>query len=248
MIRTTRHVTAMAAVLLAVAACGDDASTASTVVETESVTISERVERIEVETESGDVEVVAAAVDEIIVKRTLRHPEDRSPDTRNDVSDRTLVLSHDCSGIDRCSVSYRIETPARVEIQVRVASGNTTVTGIGGDTAIVSASGDITLADLPGDLDIEVTSGRVVSQRLESATALVEAKSGDVELRFVAPVETVEVTNVSGDVRIEVPGGPYRVETKVASGRSDVSVPTSEAAAASIIAETASGDIDIAAP
>lgn len=207
----------------------------------------------------GDVTVRASAVAETTVKRTVRYAG-AEPARSYRVDGAVLHLDTDC-GHD-CSVSYNVEAPTGVAVRgeltsgdvdltgvatvdVTVSSGAVTVQGATGNVRVTASSGDISVADLAGPARLAVTSGNITGRGLGKGRVDAEADSGDIDLQLTrANSVTARVT--SGDAKVLVPEGRYRVRTDVDSGDARVSIPDDPAATLTLDVSASSGDLTVA--
>src|SRR5690349_18169426 len=82
--------------------------------------------------------------------------------------------------------------------------------------------------------------------RLRAGPVVVEADSGDVDLRFAAPPASLETTTRAGNVDVTLPGtDAYRVTVETASGDSDIGVRQNSTAPRAIAVRTTRGDVNI---
>ncbi|WP_018653278.1 DUF4097 family beta strand repeat-containing protein [Actinomadura flavalba] len=209
--------------------------------------------RLDAETGSGHVDVVAADVRAVKVTERLRFSERRRPTTRREVSGGVLRLRHSCPsgfsiGVNTCEVNYRVEVPRALAVRVRAGSGDVRLTGLTGPVDARAGSGDVRVGDLRGAATLRTGSGTVTGRNLTGGTGPYRARagSGDVDLVFTAPPAALDVEAGSGDVRVGLPGDrPYRVATEAGSGSIDVKVTRKDSAAHTVTAKTGSGDITI---
>jgi hypothetical protein len=134
------------------------------------------------------------------------------------VEGTVLHIDTDCGG--NCSVAYDIEAPAGVAVRGEVTSGDLAFDGVGAT-------------------DVQMTSGDVMI-RNATGTVRVKSTSGDINVLDGKAATTIETT--SGDVRAMNIAGP--VNASVTSGDVDVRLTT----AASVVAQTTSGDVNVIVP
>jgi DUF4097 and DUF4098 domain-containing protein YvlB len=132
------------------------------------------------------------------------------------------------------SGDIRLET-AGSEVQVESGSGDVTLGAVGGDLRAKAGSGDVTLQELGGSGTISTGSGDVEVHRASgdvhvktgSGNLRVHHPEGDVSLSTASGDLTVDLMgtgqlaakNVSGDIRVGVPGGvPVWTDISTLSG------------------------------
>ncbi|GAA4915521.1 putative adhesin [Stackebrandtia albiflava] len=244
-------------VILAGAAAAGWAIWRSTVpdhVESRSQMYQQPIDRLVVDNDSGDVEVVAGTGDGVVVERTLRYG-DREPEAVETWSGEVLTI--DFKGCGReflpagaCSIDYRIEVPADTVVELEVDSGNIVVEGITADLNLSADSGNIDLENVTGRLDLSADSGDLRGDDLASTDVTFDVDSGDVELGFVEPPANIAGEADSGSVTLVVPddGAPYRVDATVDSGSSQVEVAVSDTATRAATVTVNSGDFTFRHP
>lgn len=222
-------------------------------------TESARITRITVRPGSGDVVVRATGpADQVRVKRTVRYQGDQ-PDTRQEINGDELVLDTDCGF--RCSISYEVTAPAGVTVRgetgsgnvelarvgtvdMRLGSGDITVTGATGDVRAETGSGDIEVTDVTGAVVLRASSGDVRARRLAGQVDA-EANSGNVTVELDRPA-SARAHASSGDVTLLVPAGRYRVRSHTGSGDAHLAVPDDPGASLLIDVSTGSGNVRLA--
>ncbi|MFD0206911.1 MULTISPECIES: DUF4097 family beta strand repeat-containing protein [Saccharothrix] len=178
--------------------------------------------RVEVDTKSVDVTVVAGRSDRVVVDRELRWSFGR-PVIREVWDGDVLRISAECPSAPRlpgCSVRYRIEVPRAAAVQARTTSGSLSVTGVDGELRLTTNSGRLTADGVGGALWASAQSGDIVATGLRSETVDVSSTSGRSALGFAGTPRVVTANVRSGDLDLRVPrgGGPYAVLLSVQSG------------------------------
>ena len=221
------------------------------------------IDTLRIDNPAGDVDIEGTNGSTATVERTIRYTGDDQPDTTADVNGGTLTLDIDCRLRRRCEVDYVIKLPSRFDldanlasagidvqtitgdVQIDTASGSVRLTDVTGDVDVNGASGSIRLSGVAGDINLNCASGSIDGTGLSAEVVEVDVASGSVELAFDDGVDRMVINSASGRVTVEVPGGPYRVDTFSSSGDIDVNVATDPGADRSISVDTASGDITI---
>jgi DUF4097 and DUF4098 domain-containing protein YvlB len=130
---------------------------------------------------------------------------------------------------------YEISVPAGAQADIRTASGDIDVEGLGGPITLGTVSGDVRADELSGDLKVETTSGEV---RLSDIAGSLNAGtiSGDVRVED-GKVNGAKVNTTSGEIEIDGVSGEIDLSTVSA----DISV--SEAREGRLTLGTTSGEI-----
>lgn len=171
-----------------------------------------------------------------------------------------LVPSADVSVLgDVASGNVRIEGVARVEY--KTGSGSIVVRDVKGDVRVIARSGDfdgaridgtvtahadsgnMRLDELKGKVTADSSSGDIIGFELDN-DVFADAKSGNVKLTFVSP-RGVQASTGSGDITVQIPGGPFKVTGDTNSGERRIDVPTSATAQHELKLNTASGNVRV---
>jgi Putative adhesin len=206
---------------------------------------------VSVEVYSGDVTVSPGSADTVTIHETLQW-DYRKPTVHEAWQGDTLLVSTSCvpstlfSSHD-CGTSLDLKVPAGAAVHVVAHSGEVSVTGVSGAVTAQANSGDIQLTGTSGPVSAHTTSGNVTGQTLLSARVDVATGSGDVNLSFAAPPETVTSSVGSGNTSILVPrGATYRVTGQTTSGERGVDGALENGASTrSMAINSGSGDVDI---
>lgn len=144
------------------------------------------------------------------------------------VSGTTLTLSYRCPAQLVCGVSYKVQVPRGVAVQVSTAAGA------------------ITLTSLAGPVRAQTSAGLITANGLSSPTAELKSNAGGIEAAFsAAPASVRAATNV-GPISIGVPGSAsYKVDTHTYVGSSTVTVPRNPVSPHAISASSDLGSITI---
>ncbi|MFK3983983.1 DUF4097 family beta strand repeat-containing protein [Micromonospora sp. NPDC050397] len=216
-----------------------------------------RITKIVVSPGAGDVTVSTATVDTVRIKRVVRYRGGQPGDTYQ-LDGTELRIDTDCGSM--CNVSYEIVAPTGVSISGENGSGDFTLSNLA-DVDVKVGSGDITLTGATGTVRAQTGSGDIELNRVESTSTLrtgsgsvhgdglggrVDATtgSGDITLLLVAP-GSVNARASSGTIELTVPEGSYQLRMQSSSGRAESGVRTDPAAVHRLDLETGSGDIRI---
>ncbi|MEU8263621.1 DUF4097 family beta strand repeat-containing protein [Micromonospora sp. NPDC048999] len=217
-----------------------------------------KITRITVRPGSGDVTVRGSgAATDVRIKRKVRY-QGTQPDTGYRITGDELVLDTGCG--NRCSVSWEVTAPEGVTVRgetgsgditlsqvgavdVKLGSGDVSVTAAHGDVSAETGSGDITVDDATGAVRLHTSSGDVEARRL-AAGVDAETSSGDVTVELDQPA-SARVHTGSGNVELAVPDGRYRVRTSTGSGETSLAVTDDPTAALLLDISTGSGDLTI---
>lgn len=223
-----------AALVATLVACGEVAYTRLEFNDTENVAITE----IRLEPGSGDLTVETADTKQVEIRRMVRY-RSNEPDTSYKIEGTTLVLDADCGSW--CSVNYEVTAPKGVAVRgggdsgninlsgvsavdVKIDSGNITVTGATGKVAAETDSGNVIVRGATGGVDLMSGSGNIDADQLGGPQNTARADSGNIGLSLITP-GAVTAQADSGNIRVQVPSDSYQVEARTDSGRTNVEVP-----------------------
>lgn len=202
-----------------------------------------------VDFEASDITVDGGDFEQVLIDRTLTWDRVK-PRFTETWSGSTLRISHDCqdnSVLQHCAVDYRLQLPAKVDVEVETASGDVSVSGTTGRIKLNVISGDTTVrAEQAVSIDVRAVSGDVTIGG-GATGAKVETVSGEIQLDFAAAPAAVTARSTSGDVTVRVPSpaDSYRISITSVSGDQDVSLPAAPTGDRLISVETVSGDIRV---
>jgi DUF4097 and DUF4098 domain-containing protein YvlB len=187
-----------------------------------------RVDRLDVDSQDGDVEV-RAGDGPVRVTETV-HYRGAKPSTTHAVEGGTLDLRNDdCAGPRfNCSVAYLVELPAGTAVKVRTSSG------------------EIRLSGLTGDVTVDTSAGEISGTGLGSAHTLAHTSAGKITLRYTAAPSAVDAKTSAGEVDIRLAGAEsYAIDADTRAGHTRIEVPTDPAATRKISAHSSAGGITI---
>jgi Toastrack DUF4097 len=196
---------------------------------TRSFTIDAPVSKVVVDSDVGDVHVLAADTDRITIRQTT-HWLTYEPTPTRVVDGGVLRLDDGCGGWNffRCEADYQITVPRDLALEVDVDSGDIEVEGVAGGLSLHTDSGDVRGRELTG-AQVKGTSD-----------------SGDVKLAFSTAPASVEANTDSGNVEVELPQAPYAVDVDTDSGDTDVEgIVQYDLASRTIEAKSDSGDVTV---
>ncbi len=184
-------------------------------------------ERVEVRSQGGRVDLVAATGDRVVVSGTVSDglvATDVSIATEGDTV-RVRVACSWAAG-PWCRADLRIEVPAGMAVRLDTDHGRITADGLTGELVVRSDAASVRGTDL------------------RSAAVDVVSGAGRVRLGFAAPPRRVEATTDIGGVVVEVPDddATYRVDATSDAGRARVEVRTDPLATRTIAVTSGTGD------
>jgi hypothetical protein len=191
-----------------------------------------RVHKIVVRADAGDVDVRAGLTGDVVLQRHDTWLVDR-PTVHESYAGGVLTIDTRCghlTAVLRCRSDLRIDAPPEIDVKVKTASG------------------DVDLRGLSGRADVETDSGDIRTHRLEPVTVRAMTDAGDVSLDLFGQPARTEAESNAGNVRVTVPYGQYRVDASADGGNAKVEgLIRDDLAPQAIVALTDVGDIVVRA-
>lgn len=207
-------------------------------------------DRVDLETGSGDVTVVAAGGSPRLELETVKGLWGAPEVKVSRGAGGRVSVDADCRGpfSHSCSVELRVLIPRSTTLVARTGSGTVDVRGVQGGVDAETGSGDVELSDVGGErVRADTGSGTVRASRVDAAEVVAETGSGDVELAAIRAPDATTVDTGSGTVELTVPDVGYAFELDTGSGDEQVDVRRDPGAPRRIGIDTGSGDIRVRA-
>jgi hypothetical protein len=188
-----------------------------------------QVKSIVVHTGSGTVTIRGSNRSDVSGQRSVEHSW-QTPVLLEHLDGDTLTLDGNCkfSALAWCDVSYTLDVPHDVHVDVDSGTGEVSVANIDGDVKAHTGAGSIDASALSGPLDVETGAGSVSATQLTSPTVQSQSGAGSLHLQFVQPPIKVDAKSGAGSIDIEVPrdATAYAVSGTTGHGSRDVKVAT----------------------
>jgi DUF4097 and DUF4098 domain-containing protein YvlB len=146
-----------------------------------------------------------------------------------------------------CSVSYDLEVPAGVSVQVDGSDGTLNVAGVQGDLDLSSGDGSVHVSDVSGALTVHAGNGRIDGLAVRSRRVDVSAGNGRVGVAFDSVPDSVSARSSNGRVDVVLPADAtaYRVDASSDNGGATVGVRTDPSAPHQITASSNNGHVTV---
>jgi hypothetical protein len=190
--------------------------------------------RVELENLSGDLEVTGGAGEDVRITATKKvRTRDESAGrgalnaTEIEVNERAGVVTVSArptrGRFGSVEVDYIISVPSGSNVSLKTISGDVTVKNIAGDVRLSTTSGDVVVADAqPRALDIEVISGDVSLERVDSERIRIDSVAGDITfIGKLAKTGRYDLSSHSGDIQV-IPEGSADFDLEAATFSGDV--------------------------
>ncbi|MGH3241998.1 MAG: DUF4097 family beta strand repeat-containing protein [Spirillospora sp.] len=198
---------------------------------------------LKIKSNGSRVEVTASDSPGVKVRERLKWSNDKNkPEARHVTEGSTLKLSSRCAratiGVTQCGISYRVEVPRGMPVEVDNDDGAIVATGLGGVVKLHSDNGSLKVTDLRAssasltsdDGSIHV-SGRATTVNLSSDNGSINATG----------LTADKLTARTDDGRIELSGRVTVADARTANGSIHASGLTTDR----ITAKTNDGRIDL---
>lgn len=217
--------------------------------ETQTQAYEQKITRLELDIDSGDVKIAPSTNGKVSVERDLRWTSQK-PGIQEEVAGETLRITSKCpqGGTwwlnSRCSMGYTVKLPAGAAIELKVSAGIIDVRDMLGELHLDTSAGNIDVLNSVGKVFAETSAGNVTLKNAKSTDVDVRVSSGNVELGFAVAPKTVFTHVSSGNIEVTVPRGEaYKVTADTSAGQRTVNVDVNSAAERSIEVDTSSGNV-----
>ena len=215
---------------------------------TERQEYSRQVTKLQVNVESGNVEVRSGKAAEVILEREYKWAGDK-PTFKEEWSGETLRITTNCpDNQNNCSLGYVVYVPDTTVVDVRTDDGAIEMGDIAGNIRLQTSAGDIDVTNAKGAVWAKASDGNITVFG-QSSTVEAQTSSGNVDLRFSTAPTLVTAKAASGNVEVVVPfGDTYAVQATTSSGQRTVAVQQDSASKRQIQAQTSSGNVTVQYP
>lgn len=164
---------------------------------------------------TASADVVAVAGDRETVRATVTDSDVAAIELRPEGAGELRLVGDGRDGLRRGHV--KIELPPGSRLEVNTASGEVSITDVGGDAVVRTASGDISVQGCR-NLEVETSSGELSVEQL-GGTGRVRTVSGDARIVSRTALSAFDFNSTSGELRIEgACGADCRVTANTISG------------------------------
>lgn len=215
----------------------------------DTVTVPERVDRVEIDVSSGRVEIVGSPSGETRLDFSVQSGWSRDGGIDHSVAGGVLRVTGGCDsgpfGV-WCESDVTITVPSSASVSADASAGTLVVSGLSGETSLNSAGGSIEVSDQRGPLTAHSDAGSVRVSGLDADLVKATSSAGEVEIEAVSPPWSLDAESSAGSVRVTLPGDvPYDVETDAAVGRELVTVDSAPGARHEIRAFSSAGSVEV---
>ena len=205
------------------------------------------IQALEIDVETGRVQIRPGLANEAKVDRTRRYLLG-APEAQETVVDGMLRVQAACeSRTLGCSVDYVVEVPAAVAVRVRTDSGPVEVVDMGGMVEVETGAGGIRLTGTEGPVRAFTSTGNIDGDDLVAGFLDASTDAGRIRVSLAEPSARVALRTEAGDLDLALPaaGGGYRITTETDAGEGDLALAYEPGANRAVTATTGAGDIRI---
>jgi DUF4097 and DUF4098 domain-containing protein YvlB len=187
---------------------------------------------VELDIDGGDVEILGAAAQEVLVNRVDYSVFGLGPDEKRFVTEGVFRIETTCPElvVGTCAADYRITVPEEVPLMIRTEHGDVRLTAYRGSAVVSAESGTVTVDAFCGTV-LEVT-----------------ATAGDIDVGATCLATRLTLYTTSGDITLRVPPGRYSMDAGTISGQTTLrGVADDPFAGPRIEARSNSGDVSVEA-
>lgn len=204
------------------------------------------INRLEIDSANGRVEIVASDRDTVDVRAEISDGLRPTGESRRLVGD-TVRLRATCPnfGSNFCWVNYEVSVPRDVEVVVDTHNGSVTVSGSEAALTLNSDNGSVRVDDVSGPLELSSDNGHVEGTGLRSTVVSADSDNGHVTLEFDDAPMTVHASTSNGSVEVVVPNDrtAYRADLATDNGRERLDVPTDPNSARTLVLRSSNGSV-----
>lgn len=220
--------------------------------ESSPIAFAEPVTKVRIGVTNGSVTLRGGAVTSVTGERVLTRGL-QSPSYSERVEGDTLVIEAHCVPLGNtwCDVSYVLDLPSSVEVEVETAVGGIRAFDMTGALHLRSATGGVSVEDVSGTLRLESGAGSVRGTGVGSGEVRAFSGAGPVDLAFVAPPTLVEAGAGAGSTDIEVPrdGSTYRIDEVLGADESSrIAIVTDPTSSRVLKLESGAGGVSVHYP
>lgn len=212
--------------------------------EDQAQTYAQEATRVEVKSDSGEVEIRTGNDAEVTIERRLYWYSNK-PKVDETWDGTTFKVVSNCTG--NCGIDYVITVPPNVSVLLDMDSGSGKVRDVTGTVDATLDSGDLELSGLSNTITVTTSSGNLDASQLTSKNVTLNVDSGDIDVSFAEAPTLLAMEADSGNIDVTVPVSPdgYKVTADADSGSEDIKVTKNDLSTHVITASVDSGDVRV---
>jgi hypothetical protein len=183
---------------------------------TRTVTVTQPVTSLSVESYGAPIQVTAGPVHEVTVREAISYPgPGQAPTVTAAVSDRTLTLDAPACATSGCSVGFTVTVPTGVAVTAESDNGAIAVSGVAGAN-LDSGGGPVQARHINGPLSVSSEDGGITISDVTAPGVNLDSGGGPVQVgRVNGPLAVtsedggVTVNGLTGDLDADTGGGSF---------------------------------------
>jgi hypothetical protein len=206
---------------------------------------------IDIDNSTGRVVVTGTDAEEITIFARISDGLRATGNSSRVVDDR-LEIRATCPvfGSMWCSVDYRIEVPAGIDLDINADDGRVEVVDVRGALTIDDDNGSIDIRGAEGPLRATTDNGSIHATGVRSETVSADSDNGSVEIVMVTSPRELAASTDNGSVDVELPDTPdaYAVDASTDNGSVRNDVRTDPASSRTITLSSDTGNVTVRYP
>jgi len=219
--------------------------------ESDTVSIDESYDRLEIDVSAGDIVIEAGSGDETTLEWRTEAGPFRDADVSHRVDGDRLVIDTGCDGgllslpLSFCRAHVTLTVPADVDVVAESSAGRVHASGLEGSADLSSSAGQVRVNDHSGRLRAHSSAGAVIVDGLASDDAEVSSSAGRVEVTAVEPPENLRAESSAGRVTVTLPDETYDLDADSSAGDVTIDVATDPDSRFHVEATSSAGDVTV---
>jgi DUF4097 and DUF4098 domain-containing protein YvlB len=248
--RPILRILAIVGLVLVVLAAVSVVSWALRTTTTDSVSVAEPYDRVEIDVSVGEVIIEARDGDDTTLAYRAESGPWRDAEVSHRVDGGLLVIDADCGGFLQlsfgyCRIDVTLTVPPDVDVVAKSSAGRVIATGLQGAADLSSTAGRVDVRDHAGQLRAHSSAGTVVVEGLASDDAEISSSAGVVEVTAVEPPRNLVAESSAGEVRVRLPDEAYDLEADTSAGDVRIEVPTDPDSEYHVRVHSSAGDVTV---
>jgi hypothetical protein len=219
--------------------------------ESDTVSIDESYDRLEIDVSAGDIVIEAGSGDETTLEWRTEAGPFRDAEVSHRVDGDRLVIETGCDGgllslpLGFCRADVTLTVPADVDVVAESSAGRVSATGLEGSADLESSAGEVRVDGHSGPLRAHSSAGAVVVVGLASDDAEISSSAGRVEVTAVEPPENLRAESSAGRVTVTLPDETYDLDADSSAGDVTTEVATDPDSRYHVEATSSAGDVTV---
>ncbi len=219
--------------------------------ESDTVSIDQSYERVEIDVSAGDIVIEAGSGEETTLEWRTEAGPFRDADVGHRVNGERLVIDTGCDGgllalpLSFCRADITLTVPADVDVVAESSAGQVSASGLEGSADLESSAGQVRVDGHSGSLRAHSSAGAVIVVGLACDDADVSSSAGRVEVTAVEPPRNLRADSSAGEVTVTLPDEVYDLDADSSAGDVTTEVATDPDSQFHVEATSSAGDVTV---